>query len=162
MEQQVENQEVKDIKELDEQGYLKFMRQFKHKYWCVQLDDQCWNLVNHYAYLVFKKNEQPSFGKELVTISPYSFVGDKLCLCMIDGTIGKWNSRIKNLKEQNLVLQETTSDDGGTFVFWTKDLDTVAEAFKIKKKSTRVLSDEQKQLGKERLEKARQAQKQGS
>lgn len=131
-----------------------FIQKYKEKYWAVKLSDNIWNLVNHNYYLLIKKNINN--GKEQVSISPYDLDCTKLLLTMTSGKLSSFKNRCKKLEELGIKFVADSSDDGGFICFEEKDLDVVAQVFKIKKKVKRELTEGQRQELSERLSKMRE------
>jgi len=132
------------------------MKTYQDKYWVVRNEDNIVNLVNHFMYLFLKKGKKQPEGKELITISPYNSECSLFLLTMTNSTEQKFNSRVKKVKQDDKFIQKIIpSDDGGMIVFPEETLLSVCEAFKIKKKQKREMSDEDKLILSERLAKIR-------
>lgn len=128
------------------------MRQYKDKYWCLKESDGIYYLVNHNMYMVIRKGDDKYKTKQLVTIGPYDLEGKLYQVCTLNSSTGRLNSVKRKLTDKGLQIVKWVGCDGeALFVFNNKDLDTVAEVVKLKVRSKRELSEEQREAMRERF-----------
>lgn len=115
-------------------SYNELMKRYADRYYTRKNRDGIHVLVNHAAWCVLK--DRPHDGAQ-VHIESYDETGKRLLLTMTHGSVRLFNSRLKSADKLDGDWEKSLSDDGGFFVFESRDIDKVAEAFEIKKKQKR-------------------------
>ena len=123
------------------------MRQYAKDWWVLKGEDGVWQIVNHNAYLKYKKgvvNNRP-----ITTITPYSVDCSRYILMMIEGSSRKFASLLSSLSE--IILEKDVCEEGGTLIFHKDNIEIALKQAKMKKKTKIEMSEERKASLRERL-----------
>ena len=123
------------------------MKQYAKDWWVVKGEDGIWQMVNHSAYLKYKKGIENN--KAITTITPYSVDGSLYILMMINGSLRKMTSLVTALGD--VVIDKMLCEEGGTIIFHKDNIEHVVKEAKMKKKSKVEMTEEQKEALRERF-----------
>lgn len=123
------------------------MRQYAKDWWVVKAEDGIWQMVNHNAYLKYKKGIENN--KAITTITPYSVDGSLYILMMVNGSLRKMTSLVTALGD--IVIDKMLCEEGGTIIFHKDNIELVLKQAKMKKKTKIEMSEERKASLRERL-----------
>lgn len=124
--------------------YRKLMNQYSDTYHCRKNDDGVYVLLNHPAWMVSKGREHAGVK---VHVESHSLDGNKLLLTLTDASSAKLTTQANKAIKQGLHLQVSPDDGGGSIVFDAKDLTTIADLFKLKKRQ--VITEARRERGRE-------------
>ena len=137
--------------------YNEHMRQYKGEFWCIKHQDGIYSLVNHNLYMLVRKEDLSYQSKELIHINGFNEQCLLYQVVCINSSTGKINNRLKALEELGVEISNVTKADGEImFSFEPKDLTSICSVFKIKKKIKSKMTEEQKQIARDRLKEARE------
>lgn len=137
--------------------YKEHMRQYKSDLWCIKNQDGVHSLVNHNMYMLVRKEDLSYQSKELIHINGFNECCSLYQVVCINSSTGKINNRLKALEELGIEISNVTKADGEImFSFEPKDLTSICSVFKIKKKVKSKMTEEQKQIARDRLKEARE------
>ncbi len=136
--------------------YNEHMRQHKSDFWCIKHQDGVHSLVNHNMYMLVRKEDLSYQSKELIHINGFNEQCSLYQVVCINSSTGKINNRLKALEELGVEVSNVTKADGEImFSFEPKDLTDVCSVFKIKKKVKSKMTEEQRQVARERFNEVR-------
>ncbi len=136
--------------------YNEHMRQHKSDFWCIKHQDGVHSLVNHNMYMLVRKEDLSYQSKELIHINGFNEQCSLYQVVCINSSTGKINNRLKALEELDVEISNVTKADGEImFSFDPKDLTDVCGVFKIKKKIKYKMTEEQRQVARERFNEVR-------
>ena len=136
--------------------YNEHMRQYKSYFWCIKHQDGVHSLVNHNMYMLVRKEDLSYQSKELIHINGFNEQCSLYQVVCINSSTGKINNRLKALEELSVEISNVTKADGEImFSFEPKDLTSICGVFKIKKKIKSKMTEEQRQVARERFNEVR-------
>jgi hypothetical protein len=107
--------------------------------------------------MLVRKEDLSYQSKELIHINGFNEQCLLYQVVCINSSTGKINNRLKALEELGVEISNVTKADGEImFSFEPKDLTSICSVFKIKKKIKSKMTEEQKQIARDRLKEARE------